>query len=109
MQKEPKLYILTHLLPYLLPLSVIFVAVSPLPSNQAVSYSMLQLSIMWLTLFSDLFILELSIVLVLGLLYISGTGFKIYSAVETGNVSRLVLVTPLPHRICDTLQALILC
>ena len=34
-----------------------------LPSNQAVSYSMLQLRIMWLTLFSVYFILELSILL----------------------------------------------
>ena len=50
-----------------------------LPSNQAVSYSMLQLRIMWLTIFSVYFILELSIVLVLGLLYICGTGFEICS------------------------------
>ena len=40
---------------------------------------MLQLRIMWSTLFSVYFILELSIVLVLGLLYICGTGFEIYS------------------------------
>ena len=49
----------------MLPLSVLFADVAPLPSNQAVSYSVLQFIIMWLTLFSMFFILELSIVLVL--------------------------------------------
>ena len=54
-----------------------------LPSNQAVSYSMLQVRIKWLTLLSVYFILELSIVLVLGLLYICSTGFEIYSPSAT--------------------------
>ena len=69
-----------NLLPAALPANVCFTYYHlALPSNQAVSYSMLQLRIMWLTLFSVYFILELSIVLVLGLLYICGTGFEIYS------------------------------
>ena len=62
---------------------------------------MLQFSIMWLTLISDLFIFELSIVMVLGLLYICGTGFKIYSlrneilgcTVENTRLSPSVLTT----------------
>ena len=71
-------------LPVLLPANVCFTSYHlALPSNQAVSYSMLQLGIMWLTLFSVYFILELSIVLVLGLLYICGTGFEIYFTVGT--------------------------
>ena len=51
-----------------------------LHSNKAVSYSMLQVRMLWLTLFSVYFKLELSIVLILGLLYICSTRFKIYSS-----------------------------
>ena len=85
--KGPKICILTHLLPHLLPLSVSLTAVSPLPSNDAVSYSMLQLSIMWLILFS-VFLYLISVkyyfskVLVLRLLYICGSGNEICSFVD---------------------------
>ena len=73
-------YMYFNLLAAALPANVCFTYYHlALPSNQAVSYSMLQLRIMWLTLFSVYFILELSIVLVLGLLYICSTGVEIYS------------------------------
>uniref|UniRef100_M4C3T6 Uncharacterized protein n=1 Tax=Hyaloperonospora arabidopsidis (strain Emoy2) TaxID=559515 RepID=M4C3T6_HYAAE len=57
----------------------IFLLMERLASNHAVSYPMLQLSIMWLPL-SINFRLEWSIVLVLGLLAICGTDNEICSS-----------------------------
>ena len=72
-------------------LSILFAAVSPLPINQAATYFMLQFIIMYLTRFNVFFILELSIVLVLGLLHIFGTGFDICSSND------LLVEVDLPH------------
>ena len=73
-------YMYFNLLAAALPANVCFTYYHlALPSNQAVSYSMLQVRILWLTLFSLYVILELSVVLVLELLYICGSGFEIYS------------------------------
>ena len=64
---------------------------------------MLQVRILWLTLFSVYFILELSIVLVLELLYICGSGFKIYSVAgpatftnhaDSDAVTQFTMMTP---------------
>ena len=61
--------------------------------NQAVSYPMLQLSIMRLALLLYVFILELNKVLILELLHICGTGYTICSS---NNATKVLYFSILP-------------